>query len=189
MSTQLLVLLFALVMENQIFAAAALFHVSPVTSAATGASDLAGLALDRQHVTELNFRRQCRCPDFLIESLAGRPPVLLSTGADDRVQYYASVQSYARRALARFREPSCCACCFPRRRLEPRMRDAQNGAIDYSKPIHFSVRCGKASKPGGCMQRPAGGPDFRLWSFAALCSLRQSVAESEKLNAQAPLTF
>src|SRR4029077_761866 len=97
MSAQLLILLLALVMEDQNLRGAALLHdFTGHERSGLGAADLAGLAGDSQHLVEFYF--PVGAVALILESnhIAGRHPVLLTSGADDRVHTYASVQSCAR---------------------------------------------------------------------------------------------
>ena len=107
MSAQFLVLLFAFVMEDQNFCASSLLHhFTGHQCAGFRARDLAGLAGDGQHVVELDLPVGAVALVLQPNHIAGRHPVLFTTGADDRVHTYASVQSCARRGLARL--PGTC---------------------------------------------------------------------------------
>src|SRR5438105_14940012 len=101
MSGQLLVLLFALVMEYQDFVAAALFHhaSTDARAIALGAANLALLGAHRQHVDKINLAMRGRGlldPDHV----AGRHPVLLSTCADHRVHKNPPLHSCRRGLIA-----------------------------------------------------------------------------------------
>src|SRR5262245_11154723 len=84
MTAQLLVLLLALVVEDDDFRPAALFqHFAEHTGFGLRASNLALRARNRQNVVELDLAvgAELLHPNHV----AGRHPVLLTTGADDRV--------------------------------------------------------------------------------------------------------
>ncbi len=138
MSAKFLVLLFALVMKNQNLRAAALLHdLSGHQRCRLGTGDLAGLAGNCQHIAEFNFPVSAVALAFQPDHVAGRHPVLLSSGADDRVHTYASVQSYAGRVLARFRGTCCCACCFPPRRFGQQCGTAPERSREYRQTHPF----------------------------------------------------
>src|SRR5579859_201032 len=85
MSLQLLVLLFALEVEDQDLVATTLFHhAADYARAASRLSDCAGLARDGQHVGELDGAVLTR---LLVnfDHVSGRDAKLSSPGADNRV--------------------------------------------------------------------------------------------------------
>src|SRR5712692_6426159 len=103
MSTQLLVLLLPFVVEDQDLIAAPLLHdFADDSRFRLWPPDLARLARDRQHIAELNLPVCAVALALHPNHIAGRHPVLLSSGADNRVHTYASVESMP---VAHCREP------------------------------------------------------------------------------------
>src|SRR5580698_2013058 len=101
-SAQLLVLFLALVMEDQDLLFAALLHdFAGDLRAILGHADLAGLGRDCQHVAEFNLAVGAGALALHSNHIAGRHPVLLPTGADDRVHTYASVNNVSSHPGAR----------------------------------------------------------------------------------------
>src|ERR1700722_12383056 len=97
MPAQLLILLLALVMEDQdLLLAALLDNFSGHLRSGFRHANLAGLGRDRQHVAELNFAVAAGALALYSNYVAGRHPVLLATGADDRVHTYSSVNNVPR---------------------------------------------------------------------------------------------
>src|SRR5580704_6326560 len=94
MPAQLLILLLAFVMEDQdLFLAALLHDFTGHLRARLGHANLARLGRDRQHVAEFNLAVGAGALAFDPNYIARRHPVLLATGADDRVHTYASVKN------------------------------------------------------------------------------------------------
>ena len=111
MSAQLLVLLLALVMENEDFRAAALlrrFRRSRARRIADG--DLP--SAPETASTSLNSTWPSVPVAWLLHSnhIAGRHPVLLTTGADDRVHTHASVKTPLPRRTRALRESADFLC-------------------------------------------------------------------------------
>src|SRR5215469_9297787 len=91
MTLQLLVLLFALVVKDQHFCAAAFFYDLADYARVRALADLALFAGHRQH-RKLHLAIAAS-PELLYSNhIAGRHPVLLPTGADNRVHTSASVK-------------------------------------------------------------------------------------------------
>src|SRR5579863_9765864 len=100
-STELLVLLLALVMENQNLCAPALFdNLAGHARTRCWHGYLALAAGNRQHVAEFNLA-VCVSLRFQPNHVSGRHPVLFATGADDRVHTHASTKNSSLRAIAR----------------------------------------------------------------------------------------
>src|SRR5580704_4786491 len=94
MPAQLLILLLAFVMEDQdLFLAALLHDFTGHLRARLGHANLARLGRDRQHVAEFDLAVGAGALAFDPNYIARRHPVLLATGADDRVHTYASVKN------------------------------------------------------------------------------------------------
>src|SRR4051812_7435915 len=161
-SAKLLVLLFAFVVENQDFCAAAFSYHLANDARVRLVPDLSFFAGNR-HYWKLNLTVG---PVQFLDSnhIAGRHPVLLSTGADNRVHTSASVKCRVKPALngtSENRTLKCipfgrtpglpagqlisCACCVPPRRFSSQGRRPQNGSASTVKLDYFIVRCGNRS--------------------------------------------
>ena len=93
MSAQLLVLLLALVVENQNLRAASLFHqLADHSRSRLRFADLAFSARHRQYFGELHLAIGARSQLLHSNHVSGRHPVLLASGADNRVHTSASVK-------------------------------------------------------------------------------------------------
>src|SRR5580700_6034680 len=91
---QLLVLLLPLVMKNQDFRAATFFHhFANHARWRFRFADLSFAPRHRQHVREVHVAVGSRSQLLHSNHVSGRHPVLLSTGADDRVHTSASVEN------------------------------------------------------------------------------------------------
>src|SRR5580704_779058 len=94
MSTQLLVLFLALVMEDENFLGASLLDdLAAHVRAGLRQANLTIAAGNRQHIAELDFA-VCIGLGLQANHISGRHSVLLSTGADDRVHTYASIKTH-----------------------------------------------------------------------------------------------
>src|SRR5438445_4103757 len=112
MSPQALVLLLALVMENQNFLVSAFFHhLADHARFRLRPGDLTLAAGYGQHVAKFDGTVRSSARFFYSNHIAGRHPVLLATGADDRVHTYASINSTAYMARPEKLQVSC-ACSF-----------------------------------------------------------------------------
>jgi len=95
-AAQLLVLLFALVVEDQDFFGASLAHnLAGDMRVGLGAGDLALLTGNCQHVAEINLSVGSAGQSLHANYIAGRHPVLLASGANNRVHSCASMQFHA----------------------------------------------------------------------------------------------
>src|SRR5215472_1582964 len=120
MSAELLVLLFALVVEDKHLGAAAFFnHLADHARFRLRASDLAFRTRNGENVVEFDVAVGTGAEFLDTDHISGRHPVLLTAGADDRVHTFAS-EKIALRAHGRWmRNPmiSGCLLCFAARRF------------------------------------------------------------------------
>src|ERR1700739_284511 len=142
-------------MEDQDFCAAALAHDFADHARIRLVANLAFFAGNRDH-RKLNL--PVRAGSDLLHSnyIARRHPVLLPTGADNRVHTSASVKMSLKSSPAIGTEPKrtpalkgiadfLCLLCFPPRRFSSQSRRPQNGSASTVKLHHFIVRCGNRS--------------------------------------------
>src|SRR5579863_1245521 len=103
MAAQFFVLLLAFVVEDQdLLFTSLLDDFTYHACSGLRFADLAGFRRNRQHVAEFDLAVGAGALAFHSNHIAGRHPVLFSTGADDRVHTYASVTT-SRSALWRHR--------------------------------------------------------------------------------------
>src|SRR5437879_5048146 len=124
MSSELLVLLLALVVEDQHFIGAAFFnHAAGDASFAAGAGDLAIASAHGQHVVESDGAAGGRLLLAFLHTnnVAGRNPILFPASADNRVH-----------------SSSECVCESSRRRRR-RASPSPDGSGTAAKPNYFSV--------------------------------------------------
>src|ERR1700756_4916305 len=203
-SPEFLVLLFAFVVEDQNLRAAAFFHDLADHARIRLQADFAFFAGNRHH-GELHQSIGAGARFLHSNYIAGRHPVLLSTGADNRVHTYASVKcreiqpvngtretepsngtsnetqgAHGRNGLAEF----LCLLCFPPRRLSSPGRRPQNGSASTGKLNHFSVCCGNRSNGIETERDSAAFCACPLYGFAALMRESRRIPWREP-NAQA----
>src|SRR5205085_4172484 len=136
MSTELLVLLLAFVVKNQdLITAALLHHLTNHQRLRLRTADLSRFSGDREHIFEFNSPVVAVALTLHPNHVAGRHPVLLSSGADDRVHTYASIQS---KSVATWRDPGnpqiflclLLSASAPEQRMRGRL---QNGTASTGK--------------------------------------------------------
>src|SRR5260370_5330583 len=167
---QLLILLLALVVENQNLRSAAFFHeFADDPRSRFWLSDLTFSTRHSQYLRELHLAIGA-CGQLLHSNhIPGRHPVLLPAGADNRVHTFASVKISLKASV--LRNPAHtgatlmpaelpCLLCFPPRRFSSQGRRPQNGSASTVKLSYSSVRCGNRSMrtlriAGGCARMPA----------------------------------
>src|SRR5438552_3878678 len=118
MSAQTFVLLFALVMEDQdLIVAAFLNHLADYARLRLRPGDFTLGTRDCQYIAELQLPISASARFFHSNYVTGGHPVLLPTGADDRVHTYASINSNPPRTPARLGNLQVCCLCllFPQR--------------------------------------------------------------------------
>ena len=118
MSAQTFVLLFAFVMEDQdLIVAAFLNHLADYARLRLRPGDFTLGTRDCQHIAELQLPISASARFFHSNYVPGGHPVLLPTGADDRVHTYASINSNPPRTSARLGNLQVCCLCllFPQR--------------------------------------------------------------------------
>src|ERR1700733_277611 len=92
-SAQLLILLLALVMENQNLRSASFFHqLANDSRACLRLADLAFSTRHCQYLGKLHLAIGARCQPLHSNHISGRHPVLFAAGADNRVHTLASVK-------------------------------------------------------------------------------------------------
>src|SRR5215469_2518440 len=148
-SAQLLVLLFALVVEHEDLGAAALLDHFAHYACFPRLCALPFAAGNGKHIVELHGTFGARALSLDSNYVAGRNPVLLATGADDRVHSSASVKINPRRTLARCGNllNFLCLLCSPRRGSRRRKRAAPERNRRYRQTRLFYRALWKLVKP------------------------------------------